>query len=64
MSNRLEKAILFYEPRIKVNDISFFKDANEGIIQVKIEYTIIATNSRRNLVYPFYQNEGTDIPQQ
>ena len=26
-------------------------------------YSIIATNSRANLVYPFYLNEGTDISQ-
>lgn len=63
MSVKIERAILFYEPRITTNDISFRQDPEEGLVEVKIEYTIIATNSRRNIVYPYYKNEGTDITQ-
>ncbi len=62
MSNKIEKAILFHEPRIKTEDVDFMQDTENGIVQIRIDYTIIATNSRRNLVYPFYKNEGTDIP--
>jgi phage baseplate assembly protein W len=59
----LERAILFYEPRIKTDDIRFRQDTEEGLVELSIDYTIIATNSRRNIVYPYYKNEGTDITQ-
>lgn len=61
MSVKIEKAILYYEPRIKTEDIDFRQDTANGLVELKIEYTIIATNSRRNLVYPYYKNEATDI---
>ncbi len=64
MSVDIERAILFYEPRIKTDDVSFRQDTDIGLVELKIDYTIIATNSRRNIVYPYYKNEGTDIPQQ
>lgn len=63
MSVRIEKAILYYEPRIKTDDISYRQDPENGLVELKIDYTIIATNSRRNIVYPYYKNEGTDIPE-
>ena len=59
--NRLKRAILFHEPRVKVNDIDMVPDVANGLIEVTIKYTIIATNSRTNLVFPFYLNEGTNI---
>lgn len=55
-------AILYYEPRvdlvaIKVDD----KDYLEGKLDISITYEIKGTNSRKNMVYPFYLTEGTDI---
>ena len=61
MSNKIERAILFYEPRIKTDDINFNQDNENGLVEIRIDYTIIATNNRRNIVYPYYLNEGTDI---
>lgn len=63
MSNHIERAILFFEPRIKTNDVDFAMDTANGLVEIKIDYTIIATNNRRNIVYPYYLNEGTDIAQ-
>ena len=63
ITGRIEQAILFYEPRIILDGINYDQDVNEGIIRVDIEYTIVATNTRTNLVFPFYFNEGTDIGQ-
>lgn len=63
MSTQIEKAIMFYEPRIKTEDVDFVQDTAKGEVQIRIDYTVIATNSRRNLVYPFYKNEGTDLTQ-
>lgn len=59
--NRLKRAILFHEPRVKANNIDLVPDRAEGRIQVTLEYTIIATNSRSNLVFPYYLDEATNI---
>jgi uncharacterized protein len=61
MSDTIERAILFFEPRIKTEDINFNQDYENGLVEIRIEYLIIATNNRRNIVYPYYLNEGTDI---
>lgn len=63
MSGQIERAILFFEPRIKTDDITYTQDNENGLVEIRIDYTIIATNNRRNIVYPYYLNEGTDIPQ-
>ncbi len=55
-------AILYYEPRIEVNSIEMDDTGElEGRILITIDYTISATNTRFNFVFPFYKNEGTDL---
>ena len=63
LTNRIGRAILFHEPRINLEGITYDQDINQGLIIINIDYTIIATNSRTNLVYPFYFTEGTDLDQ-
>ena len=55
-------AILYYEPRISVNNIEL-DDTEElqGKILVRVEYTVRSTNSRFNFVFPYYKTEGTEI---
>ena len=58
----IKTAILYHEPRIDVIRIDISEtDPLEGMLMVKIEYKIRATNSRRNMVFPFYKEEGTDL---
>ncbi len=57
----IEQAILIFEPRIELNDVSLEADDGEGRIDIIIEYTVRTTNSRHNLVYPFYRSEGSRI---
>jgi phage baseplate assembly protein W len=59
--NRLKRAILFHEPRITNTEIDLVPDINNGFIEITVSYTIIATNSRTNLVYPYFLNEGTNL---
>jgi hypothetical protein len=33
----------------------------EGIVYIEIGFSVIITNTRHNLVYPFYFLEGTNI---
>ena len=50
------------EPRIKVEDIQMNPSKPEdGFIEINILYTVITTNVRDNIVFPFYLNEGTNI---
>jgi phage baseplate assembly protein W len=58
----ISTAILYHEPRIEVNKIELDETGElEGRIIISIEYTVRATNSRYNFVYPFYRAEGTEI---
>lgn len=53
-------AILYWEPRIDVDDIEVEPDATvAGLVLITVYYTIRRTNARNNLVYPFYIQEGT-----
>ena len=51
-------ALLYYEPRIDVEEINVEESQQEGLLLISITYTVRATNSRYNLVYPFYINEA------
>ena len=58
----IERAVLFFEPRISLHSVEVdTTDIYEGLIKIKLDYTIRTTNSRSNMVYPFYFQEGTDI---
>jgi phage baseplate assembly protein W len=59
--NRLiSDAILYHEPRITLDRLDISESAQEpGLLLIQLEYTIRSTNSRYNMVYPFYVNEAT-----
>lgn len=58
----IKTAILYHEPRIDAKKISLDSSQElEGIIQIEIEYLVRITNSRGNMVFPFYKKEGTEI---
>lgn len=61
MRNDITRAITLFEPRIVVEDVTFEEHADKGLLLIRITYTILRTNSRSNMVYPFYLNEGTNI---
>ena len=53
-------SILHHEPRIRLNGVDVTESEREpGLLLVSIDYTIRATNSRYNMVYPFYLNEAS-----
>ena len=59
----VNNAILYHEPRIRLIDLTLKTQANEGTLLIELEYVIRSTNSRKNFVFPFYKDEGTDIKQ-
>ncbi|HET8804791.1 MAG TPA: GPW/gp25 family protein [Aequorivita sp.] len=58
----IKTAILYFEPRIDTHSVSL-DTTNElsGEILINIEYTVRITNSRANMVFPFYKTEGTEV---
>jgi phage baseplate assembly protein W len=58
MKNLIERAILFFEPRINIDkiDIDSQNDLN-GVIIITVNYVVRSTNTRGNLVFPFYLSE-------
>jgi len=62
IKDKILTAILYFEPRIKVNSIEInTQDELEGKLLIEIDYVVKATNSRLNFVFPFYKNEGTEV---
>jgi phage baseplate assembly protein W len=58
----IETAILYFESRIDLDKVNIVTSNDiEGELLIELDYTIRSTNSRRNLVYPFYRGEGTDV---
>jgi len=59
---KIEYAILYFEPRIFINQIEIKPDpATEGLLLINLLYTIRKTNMRSNMVYPFYILEGNQV---
>ena len=61
MRNDISRAVILYEPRIELEDVSFEERPAKGVLLVRLTYTVVRTNNRNNMVYPFYLNEGTNI---
>lgn len=62
LKDAIQRAILFFEPRVVVETITADTAlALEGRLDFSIDYTIISTNTRHNIVYPFYCLEGSDV---
>lgn len=62
VKDAIGRAILFFEPRVKVEAIvADTAQAMDGRLNFSIDYTIISTNTRHNIVYPYYCLEGSDV---
>lgn len=63
IKTKIEKAILFYESRIELKKIHIeTAGILHGLIQIEIDYIVSATNTRLNFVFPFWREEGTELP--
>jgi phage baseplate assembly protein W len=57
---RITTAVLFHEPRIALDRLDISEDASTpGLLSVSLFYTVRASNSRYNLVFPFYVKEAS-----
>jgi uncharacterized protein len=54
----IEDALVFFEPRIDLDDVRLLPgDPALGMVEIVVGYTVRSTNSRYNLVFPFYLSE-------
>lgn len=61
LQREIENAVLYFEPRVRLDTVRFERLADrDGVIEMRLDYTVRATNTRNNLVYPFYLEEATD----
>lgn len=58
IQKEIENALLFFEPRIDLNRVRLIPNSPEsGRVDIHIDYTVRSTNTRNNLVFPFYLSE-------
>ncbi len=62
IATMVTRAITDWEPRVTVDAVAVADSTLEGWIDISIDYTVRATNSRSNIVYPFYRAEATLPP--
>jgi len=59
VQRRVQDALVTWEPRIEVRDVSVSADeAASGRLLIRIDYVVRATNTFYNLVYPFSLQEA------
>jgi uncharacterized protein len=55
----VREALVTWEPRIAVEDVQVTPQGQPpNILSIEVDYRVRATNTRANLVYPFYLQEG------
>ena len=58
----ISKAVLNFEPRITLDEVNVRADKQlDGIVNIELIYTIRKTNTRANMVYPYYIIEGNNV---
>ncbi|BEH11011.1 MULTISPECIES: GPW/gp25 family protein [Geobacter] len=59
IENEVKEALILWEPRIELLSVTASpREAAEGRLLIDIEYRVRSTNTRFNLVYPFYLKES------
>ncbi len=62
MADKVESAILYHEPRIELENVELDESGElECVVLINIVYRVKTTNSRFNLVFPYYKLEATDV---
>lgn len=60
MRRIVSDAVLYHEPRIKLEGLTVSEsEAEQGVLLISIDYTVRGTNSRYNMVFPFYTDEAS-----
>jgi uncharacterized protein len=59
ITSLIHDAVLQHETRIQLDEVDVSADASEsGVLRIRLDYAILGSNSRYNMVFPFYLNEA------
>ena len=62
LDHLIYQAILNFEPRVKyLASHVLNRDEHNGVLVISIDFMLISTNTRHNIVFPFYHSEGTNV---
>ncbi len=62
LNHIISSALLNFEPRVNFIGLNVVQQNSlDGLLDIEIDYYIIITNTRHNMVFPFYLTEGTNI---
>ena len=62
LNHLIHHALLNFEPRVIFHEAAITRlDPGGGIMEISVNFSIITTNTRHNIVFPFYILEGTNI---
>ncbi|MFM7360683.1 MAG: GPW/gp25 family protein [Cyanobium sp.] len=60
LTSAIHDAVLLHEPRVRLLEVDVSLDDKEaGLLRIRLDYRVVATNSRFNLVFPFYRQEAS-----
>lgn len=62
LEDRITTTLLVHEPRIRV--LSLVVDdaqARDGLLLIRLDYAVRSTNSRFNLVFPYYLGDANEL---
>jgi hypothetical protein len=63
IAGAVSQAVIEWEPRVDLEGVQVTADpSQEGLVSITVSFVVRATNTRDNLVYPFYLTEGTLVP--
>lgn len=62
LSSYVEQSVLQFEPRVTLHSVDVNQDEMyDGVLKIKLDYTVRKINIRTNIVFPYYFKEGTNI---
>jgi phage baseplate assembly protein W len=63
LNHMVYHALLDFEPRVNFISADILdREEQDGVVHLVVHYSIVITNTRHNLVFPFYlMGEGTNI---
>jgi phage baseplate assembly protein W len=63
--DRITTSLLIHEPRIRVMALVIDdSEALQGLLQIRLDYSVRSSNSRFNLVYPYYLGDANELRSQ
>ncbi|WP_077000832.1 GPW/gp25 family protein [Variovorax sp. KK3] len=62
LQDRITTTLLIQEPRIRLIELAVDDSlALEGMLQIRLDYAVRSTNSRFNLVFPYYLGDANEV---